>query len=735
MINLKLRGLLILLSLVCYVHGFGQSSGFFFTETKGPIFLDENSEVLRNPTAGGLQFPILANMDLDGDGVLDLIVQDQKDKSTRTFIGNGKVGSPAYDYRPEYEGLLPTLGSWVITRDFDGDGLLDIFTHDNGGGFLIYKNTTEKGELEFTLFKKFFEYFDPNPEYNDIYGLTVVPEIPAISDINGDGDMDLLTFNSGRVKIYYLENQSMEKYGHADSIDYLLATECWGYFEESESDHSIREKDCYHVRSNKKKDGGSNLLTIDLDGDKDQDLLLSHYLYTSVLALENGKYKNEVDTVIGFKSNFPNNTQSIDIELFPSMSLVDANFDGKPDLICAPSSIKDTLVVENNWLYQNVSTNDTVKFEFITKSFLHDDMLDYGKKAIPAFYDFDSDGDLDLFVASSEPVGIKTGLKSHYRVFRYENTGDAEQAVYELVDEDFLGLKSLNMTYAFPAFGDADNNGTIDLVLGTETGKLIFFSNQNPVGQPASFSPGRRRFMEIDVGNSATPNIVDVNGDNKNDLLIGNQSGKVHFYQWASDSMVLETDSWGGVELTLPCAPFFGDFDHDGKNELLLGANDGMLHFADDVDYQDPKIELEQKIIQNDLMGQQIEKDFGAKLSLAVADLNGDTLQDILMGTEAGGLIYLEGGEHLIYVGILDKPSDFEFSIFPNPVANQITLRWNKKINGAQTRVFDMKGTEVINASVANGEVLNTAHLPKGTYALLLYGNEGQVGAQKFVKH
>jgi hypothetical protein len=53
-------------------------------------------------------------------------------------------------------------------------------------------------------------------------------DIPAYVDVDGDGDIDVLTFHIGGQRVEYHKNMSMENYGIPDSLEYVLMNECWG---------------------------------------------------------------------------------------------------------------------------------------------------------------------------------------------------------------------------------------------------------------------------------------------------------------------------------------------------------------------------------------------------------------------------------------------------------------------------------------------------------------------------
>jgi hypothetical protein len=70
-----------------------------------------------------------------------------------------------------------------------------------------------------------------------------------------------------------------------------------------------------------------------------------------------------------------------------------------------------------------------------------------------------------------------------------------------------------------------DGNGTMDLIVGEQNGKLFFYKNNAAPGQPANFETFVYPYMNIAVGVASTPQIADINGDGLGDLVIGERTG------------------------------------------------------------------------------------------------------------------------------------------------------------------------------------------------------------------
>lgn len=63
--------------------------------------------------------------------------------------------------------------------------------------------------------------------------LPIAPtDMPAVDDIDGDGDLDILTFDPAGGHIWFVQNQSVELGFGTDSLRFRLADKCWGRFYE-----------------------------------------------------------------------------------------------------------------------------------------------------------------------------------------------------------------------------------------------------------------------------------------------------------------------------------------------------------------------------------------------------------------------------------------------------------------------------------------------------------------------
>lgn len=132
------------------------------------------------------QFPkSVALGDIDGDGDLDLLVASSGSNAVSIRRNDG-TGS----FSGSQEVPVGTSPTDVVVGDVDGDGDLDLLTADYGNNRLFSGGgTTVSVRLN-----------DGQGNFSGTQQVTVGlgPYALAIGDIDGDGDLDLLTANSGR---------------------------------------------------------------------------------------------------------------------------------------------------------------------------------------------------------------------------------------------------------------------------------------------------------------------------------------------------------------------------------------------------------------------------------------------------------------------------------------------------------------------------------------------------------
>lgn len=713
------------------VHSSDEYYDFGFERDFSIQVLDEQGYSYPQPWIGGLNACQFSEIDLDLDGRLDLVVFDRHGNRILPFLNYGARGESDYTYAPEYIIRFPPVREWMNLIDFNYDGRNDLFTYTTGG-IRIYENVSDTA-LTFRLKVPLLYSFYYNG-YVNLFALT--DDYPVFTDIDLDGDMDVLNFFTLGKYINYHKNLSMEKYGVCDSLDFRLTEQCWGYFEESELSNVLTLNISCGNRSDNRpleRHSGSTLLALDLDGDLDKDLLIGDVDYATIIGLLNGGTTDSAH-MISQDTLFPSNSVPIHLMSMPVCNYLDVNNDGIRELVVSPfdPGLDRTDNYQSVWLYRNKGTNDAPVFELQQKDFIQEWMVDMGAGAYPVLFDVDQDGLQDLLVGNFGYLdSAYYSLGFLYLIYRsqvalFMNTGTAGKPLFTLYDRDFGGLSSLMITGAYPALYDLDNDGDADMLVGNSEGTLIFLENTAGPGQIPSFLPPVLNYQQIDAGHFSTPQLVDLDRDGDADLVIGNRNGTLSYYRntGSADTPVftLITEQLGGVDVTninlsldgysTPCF-----FESDGEYRLFVGSEFGDIFYYKDIDGN-----LTGTFTLVDDHYLYIRE--GARTGMAIWNFNEDSYPDMIIGNYSGGITSFRG---IIppEVGVPEIPGQFPgIHIYPNPAHDvlYVELPATSYVSRINVQLVDILGRPVcpLQNVVSGTNEFRISGLPGGVYFMII---------------
>ena len=729
---------------------------------------DENQIELKNPFAGGLKFPVMQNFDLNGDKIQDIVLIDRTDNKILTFINQGNM---QFIYSPEYERFFPdSLASFVKFRDYNGDGKMDLFTYaiSTGAGIAVYKNISNDVEgIKFKMVSPWLSsFFYGDLRLESEFNLPMFwIDIPEIIDADGDGDLDIFTFDElGGVWLQYYRNISMEVFGNKDSLKYSCIDTYWGNFYETDSSNDVVLNSVrpwgyrnYHenydslktawgvgmakenmehftpkpaMKKTPVRHAGSTVMAQDMDADGDLDLIIGDVTYPMLNYLQNGKKDDNLpyDKIKKSIMFFPDYDTSVNIRNMPNVNFLDIDNDGVNDMVFSPTDMEiiDTFQsLDQIWLYLNKGSNNNVQLRFNRKDFLQGEMIDLGGPSAPALVDVDADGDLDLVVATKGDFS-KTFYQSD-RLVLFENTGKTDSTVFILRDLDYLGLSSRKFRDIIPSFGDVDGDQDIDLLLGQANGRLIYYQNSAGPNQPLSLSFVSDNFQNIDIGSYSAPCIHDVNRDGLADLIIGQNAGKLSFYRntgtQGNPSFTLVSDTFGGIFIPKSdhrTTPAVADLDSNGKDDLIIGMDilnpnyavvRGQLLFYKDISAVPGAVfEKADSLIRDFQSDQPLMYSFGNLLRPVVACLDGDQRADILLGNSRGGLLFFGTNTNVSTKITANKSLTLcsGDSITLDAGEGFDSYKWS---TGATTRKITVKEAKTYSCEVRKGSFSSTAYI------------------------
>jgi len=257
-------------------------------------------------------------------------------------------------------------------------------------------------------------------------------------------------------------------------------------------------------------------------------------------------------------------------------------------------------------------------------------LSDVGSFAHPTFVDIDGDGDLDAFVGDW-----------YGNTLFFQNTGTVSNPVFAAPSTNPLGLSDVG-THASPTFVDIDGDGDLDAFVGELYGNTMFFRNtgtaSSPVFDPATTNP----FGLVDVGFSADPTFVDIDGDGDLDAFVGEFIGDTLFFQnnGTASNPVFATpiaNPFGLSFVGYNPAPTFVDIDGDGDLDAFIGEH-----------YSGNTIFLRNMgTASNPMFAPPIENPFGLSdvnyfATPTFVDIDGDGDLDAFVGNKDGSTLFFK---------------------------------------------------------------------------------------------
>ena len=698
--------------------------------------------LLSNPWVGGLTAPQWSPFDADLDGDEDLFAFDRDGSRLLLFERVTSEGNAEGDFVVRWDWVQgwPDMVDWCLLRDYNCDGKPDIFTsHQNG--IRVFTNVTEPGEGP---------SFDPNPitlvATFDLVGsapseLPVIclgMDLPAILDHDDDGDLDIITFTETATTLYRFQGQT------PCGLDLQCTNRCYGMLAEAAENNALFIGDEFECSFNVEDPGmpvvglaertglhaGGAITSLQLEPGGPKDLLISDVTYPQTLGIVLETTASSLDSATFVDPAFPASLygdQAVDLPRFPAAYHIDVDQDGIRDLLFSPNTPLETNDDESVHFYRNTGTEDAPSWSFETDNYLQGRMIDLGRGAYPSFHDFDGDGLLDLAVANKERYEGIDQTPAAVAVFRNEGTASAPSFV--LVDLDWIALSDFQIESPYPAFGDLDGDGDLDVLVGDELGRIHAYTNVAEPGAWPEFTlaalsiPDAETGEAIDVGQFATPQLVDMDGDGDLDMVVGEKNGTLTLFErnslgeWSKYTSPTNGDNWGNIAVdnllgingySVPALTP----TEEGLRVFVANETGTVQDFGLASEDWDAVLEEENEAVFGPRQG--------FRCAAALADVDGDGLLDALLGLQNGGLLAYGSSTDSTVVDAapLVEPSQ-PWRVMPNP--GHEALRWESGMPwSGRLDVWNMAGQHVASVPVnqASRGVVDTEGWAPGTYVI-----------------
>ena len=516
--------------------------------------------------------------DLDADGDLDLLLGSESGGIVTVFdnVWDG-TGAPRFadagqlqvdgaDYQvpkdpcEEVDFFTQDYTASVEAVDWDADGDDDLLVGGYITGYVFFlENTAGAGNPPVFTDAGWLEDADGEP-LDTQWGAD-----PAAVDVDGDGDLDLLSGTYGP----YLDDTSRAEFP-------------WIWFWENTAGPGVTPvltSSTLPLSDDLPITRGAlaRIDAADIDDDGDIDLLYASDGRVRVLENDGGTFSFDDGLSRAWTpTTFNIATQAVDLDADGDLDLSKGGGSG----ISIAWNTDDTL---NPHPYEGGSTLEAGGVVMNIEFAWGDDT------SFPHWYDTDGDGDYDVVVGAAdgtlqhyENIGTATDLELDTAQQLYLEDGEPVHVGLGIEDDGDFGSHSGDR--AKPAVGDLDGDGIWDLMVGAADGSVTMFLNEGTATEPV-FAAGEA-WHTYAADSRAMVELVDWDGDGDLDLWLAQAGGLWLVDNTGSASapqFSTSASDWRSVELPLPYYPNprAVDYNGDGDLDLVMSTSYAYVYVAD----------------------------------------------------------------------------------------------------------------------------------------------------------
>ncbi|MEO8620183.1 MAG: VCBS repeat-containing protein [bacterium] len=568
------------------------------------------------PFLGGFDVPRPQLVDVNGDGQLDLFVQERSGE----LMFFERVGGEWIWRSDRFQDL--NIGEWFRFVSGDPDGKLRLFAEMPTGYIRVWRNEGSPTQPRFVAL---------GDTVRDVDGRALAADrqnILTAADIDCNGKLDLFIGRvQGVVDRYEQDGNSPDGSPrfrlveeHWQGIEVLGPEATGGTVRFDTSD--VREHGPAE-RSATRLHGANTLAFADVDGRGNGvlDLFWGDFFEQGLLRFENTGSCAQPN-LTGHPTRFPA-SRPVLTSGYNAPTFGDVDRDGSVDLVMgviggAYGPWRTS--IENLYFVQQAPKGTwSVKTQRLIPT------IDVGSESAPALADLNGDDLLDLIIGSKvSPTDHNSGS-----VTWYENIGSATAPSFR--ERGQLPIRG-QFSYA-PSVADLNGDGLPDIVLGTWNDRIQWYRNTGTRTAPA-WTLADTALITITRGSNTAPSVGDLDGDGLVDMVIGKASGQIILYRNIGSKTVpkfqLVSDHFQDIKVNRRSAPLLVDMDGDGKLDMLIGSDDGDVQLWRGVGSAAKEIRFERD-------STFVLKSYPNAIP-AAGDLHHSGKLDLFVGTSSGGL-------------------------------------------------------------------------------------------------
>ena len=572
---------------------------------------DSAGRALELAFLGGFNVPRPQLVDVDGDGDLDLFIQEYGN-AVMLFAREGEAGGlPRFVLRTEkYSGL--DVGEWYRFADVDLDGDLDLLSEMPFSYIRYFRNDGAPGDPRYVLAADTLRDTGGNPIFAERQN------IAQLGDLDCNRRADLLL---GRLDGTVTRYEAAEPDERGVPRFRLVAQEFEGIrIVGAQTGGPVMPQ--APPSPPPTMHGANTMALADHDEDGDLDLFWGDFFEAGLLLIENTGSCAEPNfrrPPAQFPVGNPILTSGYNAPTFGDVNPASPGLELIIGVLGGAFNPTRTAADNLYYLERDASRNWVVRTRHLLP------VLDVGSESVPAMADLDGDGDLDLMLANK----IDAEQQGTSLIYWLENTGSGTAPAF--VVRGALPLQG--RFHQAPAFGDLDGDGRADLIVGQWGASLAWYR-----GGASGFSVADSAIATISRGSNTTPALGDLDGDGDLDLLVGESSGYVNYFRNDGGAngprFTAVTDSLDAIRPGRRSAPALADLDGDGDLDLLVGTDAGEIAL-----YRNVGSRTQPRFVRDERFSLRVP----SYATPAVADLDGDGTPDLIVGTGGGGAMYFSG--------------------------------------------------------------------------------------------